>query len=121
VTTLNSAQTSHPQHCNQEEPVIIREGTGEIFFTREMAESTPRFRHLQCMERSAWLKNMGSTPAVVSVINWKRTPEAPGYLSFDSLAHGATSLVRWPNEISVKKTSPDPDCRKQGIELQEKS
>jgi XRE family transcriptional regulator, regulator of sulfur utilization len=72
VTTLNPGLQSHPphQHAN-EELVIIREGTVEVLVNGEWKRVGPGSVIFNASNQLHALKNVGSTPAVYHVVNWK--------------------------------------------------
>lgn len=72
VTTLNPGLQSHPphQHLN-EELVIIKEGNVEVLVNGEWKKLGPGSVVFNASNQLHALKNIGSTPAVYHVINWK--------------------------------------------------
>ncbi|HEY6803021.1 MAG TPA: cupin domain-containing protein [Pyrinomonadaceae bacterium] len=72
VTTLKPGMQSHPphQHVN-EELVIIREGTVEVLSNGEWKKVGPGSVVFNASNQLHALKNVGTTPAVYHVINWK--------------------------------------------------
>jgi quercetin dioxygenase-like cupin family protein len=72
VTTLKPGLQSHPphQHVN-EELVIIREGTVEVLSNGEWKKVGPGSVVFNASNQLHALKNVGTTPAVYHVINWK--------------------------------------------------
>jgi len=72
VTTLNPGLQSHPphQHAN-EELIIIREGSVETLSNGEWKKAGPGSVIFNASNQLHALKNVGTTPAVYHVINWK--------------------------------------------------
>lgn len=76
VTTLNPGLQPHPPHKHaNEELVIIREGTVEALVNGEWKKVGPGSVIFNASNQLHGLKNVGSTPAVYHVINW-RSPGA---------------------------------------------
>jgi quercetin dioxygenase-like cupin family protein len=72
VTTLNPGDTSHPPHQHgNEELVIIREGTVETLSGGRWVRLGPGSVIFNASNSLHGLRNVGSTPAVYHVINWK--------------------------------------------------
>jgi XRE family transcriptional regulator, regulator of sulfur utilization len=72
VTTLNPGLQSHPPHQHpNEELVIIREGTVEVLVNGEWKRVGPGSVIFNASNQLHALKNVGATPAVYHVINWK--------------------------------------------------
>ena len=72
VTTLNPGLQSHPPHKHpNEELVIVREGTVEVLSNGELKRVGPGSVIFNASNQLHSLKNVGSTPAVYHVINWK--------------------------------------------------
>jgi quercetin dioxygenase-like cupin family protein len=72
VTTLNPGLSSHPPHKHaNEELVIIREGNVEVLSNGEWKKVGPGSVVFNASNQLHALKNIGSTPAVYHVINWK--------------------------------------------------
>ena len=72
VTTLNPGLSSHPPHKHEnEELVIIREGNVEVLSNGEWKKAGPGSVVFNASNQLHALKNIGSTPAVYHVINWK--------------------------------------------------
>jgi uncharacterized cupin superfamily protein len=72
VTTLNPGLQSHPPHKHaNEELVIIREGTVEVLSNGELKKVGPGSVIFNASTQLHALKNIGTTPAVYHVINWK--------------------------------------------------
>lgn len=79
VTTLNPGQSPHPPHRHpNEEMIIIQQGTLETLFNGQWKRVGPGSVIFNGSNQLHGLKNVGSTPAVYHVINWKSaaTPEA---------------------------------------------
>src|ERR1017187_1898225 len=79
VTTLNPGQSPHPPHRHpNEELIIIQQGTVETLSNGQWKRVGPGSVILNGSNQLHGLKNVGSTPAVYHVINWKSsaTPEA---------------------------------------------
>jgi quercetin dioxygenase-like cupin family protein len=80
VTTLNPGQSPHPPHRHpNEELIIIQQGTVETLSNGEWKRVGPGSVIFNGSNQLHGLKNIGTTPAVYHVINWKSaaTPEAP--------------------------------------------
>jgi len=72
VTTLNPGLQSHPPHKHaNEELIIIREGTVETLSNGEWKKVGPGSVIFNASNQLHALKNVGTTPAVYHVINWK--------------------------------------------------
>jgi quercetin dioxygenase-like cupin family protein len=72
VTTLNPGLQSHPPHKHpNEELVIIQEGTVEVLSNGALKKVGPGSVIFNASNQLHALKNIGSTPAVYHVINWK--------------------------------------------------
>ena len=72
VTTLNPGLQSHPPHKHpNEELVIVREGTVEVLSNGEWKKVGPGSVIFNASNQLHALKNVGTTPAVYHVINWK--------------------------------------------------
>jgi quercetin dioxygenase-like cupin family protein len=72
VTTLKPGLQSHPPHQHpNEELVIIREGTVEVLSNGEWKKVGPGSVIFNASNQLHALKNVGTTPAVYHVINWK--------------------------------------------------
>ena len=72
VTTLNPGLRSHPPHKHpNEELVIIREGNVEVLSNGEWKKVGPGSVIFNASNQLHALKNIGTTPAVYHVINWK--------------------------------------------------
>lgn len=72
VTTLNPGLSSHAPHKHaNEELVIIREGNVEVLSNGEWKKVGPGSVVFNASNQMHALKNIGTTPAVYHVINWK--------------------------------------------------
>jgi quercetin dioxygenase-like cupin family protein len=72
VTTLNPGQTSHAPHQHpNEELIIIKEGTVEALVHGEWKRLGVGSVIFQASNELHGLKNVGSSPAIYHVINWK--------------------------------------------------
>lgn len=72
VTTLNPGLSSHPPHKHvNEELVIIREGNVEVLSNGEWKKVGPGSVVFNASNQMHALKNIGTTPAIYHVINWK--------------------------------------------------
>ena len=72
VTTLNPGLQSHPPHKHpNEELVIIREGNVEVLSNGEWKKVGPGSVIFNASNELHALKNIGTSPAVYHVINWK--------------------------------------------------
>jgi XRE family transcriptional regulator, regulator of sulfur utilization len=72
VTTLNAGLQSHPPHKHfNEELIIVREGNVEVLSNNEWKKVGPGSVVFNASNEMHALKNVGSTPAVYHVINWK--------------------------------------------------
>lgn len=72
VTTLNPGLSSHPPHTHpNEELVIIREGQVEVFSAGRWVRIGPGSVVFNASNDPHALRNVGATPAVYHVINWK--------------------------------------------------
>lgn len=79
VTTLNPGQSPHPPHRHpNEELIIIQQGTVETLSNGQWKRVGPGSVIFNGSNQLHGLKNVGSTPAVYHVINWKSaaTPQA---------------------------------------------
>ena len=71
VTTLNPGTTSHPPHTHlNEELVIIREGTVEVFNSGKWVRLGPGSVIFNASNDPHALRNVGNTPTTYHVINW---------------------------------------------------
>ncbi|RYY23457.1 MAG: cupin domain-containing protein [Sphingomonadales bacterium] len=76
ITTLNPGLSSHPPHTHpNEEIVIIREGTVEMFSASEWKRIGPGSVVFNASNSPHAIRNVGTTPATYHVINWK-TPKS---------------------------------------------
>ncbi len=72
VTTLNPGLSSHAPHKHaNEELVIIKEGNVEVLSNGEWKKAGPGSVIFNASNQMHALKNIGTTPAVYHVINWK--------------------------------------------------
>ncbi|MES1196324.1 MAG: cupin domain-containing protein [Steroidobacter sp.] len=72
VTTLNPGKDSHPPHRHpNEELVIIREGTVETLSDGQWKKLGPGSVIFNASNSLHALRNIGNTPAVYHVINWR--------------------------------------------------
>ena len=72
VTTLNPGQTSHAPHQHQnEELLIIREGTVEALVHGEWKKLGPGSIIFQASNELHGIRNVGSGAATYHVVNWK--------------------------------------------------
>jgi XRE family transcriptional regulator, regulator of sulfur utilization len=71
VTTLNPGETSHAPHKHQnEELVIVKEGTVEALVNGELKKAGPGSVIFNASNQLHSLKNIGTGPATYHVINW---------------------------------------------------
>lgn len=71
ITTLNPGTTSHPPHTHvNEELVIIREGTVEVFNGGKWVRLGPGSVIFNASNDPHALRNVGTTPTTYHVINW---------------------------------------------------
>jgi quercetin dioxygenase-like cupin family protein len=71
VTTLNPGESSHPPHKHQEEEVIIiKEGTLEALVNGTMKQVGPGSVVFQASNQMHSIKNVGTTPATYHVFSW---------------------------------------------------
>jgi quercetin dioxygenase-like cupin family protein len=76
VTTLNPGQISHPPHRHEnEELVILREGTVEALVNGEWKRLGPGSVIFNASNSLHGLRNVGTGPATYHVINWKAPPK----------------------------------------------
>ena len=72
VTSLNPGLSSHAPHKHaNEELIIIREGNVEVLSNGEWKKAGPGSVVFNASNQMHALKNIGTTPAVYHVINWK--------------------------------------------------
>jgi len=72
VTSLNPGLSSHAPHKHpNEELIIIREGNVELLSNGEWKKAGPGSVVFNASNQMHALKNVGTTPAVYHVINWK--------------------------------------------------
>jgi XRE family transcriptional regulator, regulator of sulfur utilization len=77
VTTLNPGLASHPAHQHpNEELVIVREGTVDVLNGGAWKRLGPGSVIFNASNSPHALRNVGATPAIYHVINWK-TPATP--------------------------------------------
>jgi XRE family transcriptional regulator, regulator of sulfur utilization len=75
VTTLNPGTTSHAPHTHlNEELVIIRDGTVEVFNGGKWVRLGPGSVIFNASNDPHALRNVGTTPATYHVINWSPDP-----------------------------------------------
>ncbi len=71
ITTLNPGTTSHPPHTHEnEELVIIREGTVEVLSGGKWVRLGPGSVIFNASNSPHALRNVGNTPTTYHVINW---------------------------------------------------
>lgn len=71
VTTLNPGLASHAPHTHEnEELVIVREGTVEVLNDGAWKRLGPGSIIFNASNSPHALRNVGSTPAVYDVVNW---------------------------------------------------
>lgn len=72
ITTLNAGATSHAPHQHEnEELIILREGTVEALVHGEWKKLGPGSVIFQASNELHGIKNVGSGPATYHVVNWK--------------------------------------------------
>lgn len=72
VSTLNSGLMSHPPHRHvNEELIILREGECETLSDGKWIKVTPGSVVFNASNSLHGFRNIGATPAVYHVINWK--------------------------------------------------
>ncbi|HUG53069.1 MAG TPA: cupin domain-containing protein [Vicinamibacteria bacterium] len=77
VSTLPPGQSPHPPHKHpDEEVVIVKEGTLEVFLAGETHRVGPGAVIFQAANQMHTVRNVGDTPAVYHVIKWN----SPGML-----------------------------------------
>jgi XRE family transcriptional regulator, regulator of sulfur utilization len=78
ITTLNPGESSHEPHKHfNEELVIIKEGTVEVLNNGQHIRTGPGSIIFNGSNELHSLRNIGSTPAMYWVINWK-APSSSG-------------------------------------------
>jgi XRE family transcriptional regulator, regulator of sulfur utilization len=78
VTTLNAGEISHPPHKHQnEELVIVREGTVEALVSGEWKRVGPGSVIFNASNQLHGLRNVGAGPATYHVINWRSPQPVP--------------------------------------------
>jgi XRE family transcriptional regulator, regulator of sulfur utilization len=74
VTTLNPGKSPHPPHKHpNEEMLVLREGTVEALVNGKWNRAEPGSVIFFASNQLHGLRNVGSEPAVYTVINWKTT------------------------------------------------
>jgi quercetin dioxygenase-like cupin family protein len=77
VSTLPAGQSPHPPHKHPDEEVlIVKEGTLEVFLAGETRRVGPGAVIFQAANQMHTVRNVGETPAVYHVIKWN----SPGML-----------------------------------------
>jgi len=79
VTTLNPGQSPHPPHQHpNEEMIIVQQGTVETLSNGQWKRVGPGSVIFNGSNKLHGLRNVGTTPAIYHVINWKTatTPAA---------------------------------------------
>jgi quercetin dioxygenase-like cupin family protein len=79
VTTLDPGKMSHPPHKHpNEELIVIRQGTVETLSNGRWERAGPGSVIFNASNQLHALKNVGTEPAVYTVVNWKTgdTPKA---------------------------------------------
>lgn len=72
VTTLNPGLASHAPHQHEnEELIIIREGTVEVLMNGAWTRTGPGSVVFNASNVLHGIRNVGTTPAVYHVVNWK--------------------------------------------------
>jgi quercetin dioxygenase-like cupin family protein len=72
VTTLDPGKMSHPPHKHpNEELIVIRQGTVETLSNGRWERAGPGSVIFNASNQLHALKNVGTEPAVYTVINWK--------------------------------------------------
>lgn len=71
VTTLNPSESSHPPHKHQEEEIIIiKEGTLEALVNGTMKRVGPGSVVFQASNQMHSIRNVGTIPAIYHVFSW---------------------------------------------------
>ena len=71
VTTLPPGQASHPPHTHpEEEVIIIKEGSVEVFQAGETRRVGPGAVLFMASQEPHAVKNVGDTPATYHVMQW---------------------------------------------------
>jgi len=74
ATTLNPGKSPHPPHKHpNEEMLVLRQGTVEALIKGEWKRAEPGSVIFFASNQLHGLRNVGSEPAVYTVINWKTT------------------------------------------------
>jgi quercetin dioxygenase-like cupin family protein len=79
VTTLDPGKMSHPPHKHpNEELIVIKQGTVETLSNGRWERAGPGSVIFNASNQVHALKNVGTEPAVYTVVNWKTadTPKA---------------------------------------------
>ena len=105
VTTLPPGQDSHPPHRHPaEEVVIVREGSVDFYINGAVHHAGPGSFVLLASMEEHMARNVGSTPAVYYVMQWKTPATAATLVVPDSaldvnlLGMSFLSHVRWTHE-----------------------
>jgi quercetin dioxygenase-like cupin family protein len=78
ITTLNAGQVSHAPHRHEnEELIIIKEGTLETLSQGVWKRVGPGSIIFNASNELHGVKNVGSTPATYHVVNWKSAATPP--------------------------------------------
>jgi len=78
VTTLNPGDSSHPPHKHQEEEIIIvKEGTVEALVNGQMKRVGPGSVIFQASNQMHSIRNVGTVPTTYHVFSW----HSPGTMS----------------------------------------
>jgi quercetin dioxygenase-like cupin family protein len=74
ATTLNPGKSPHPPHKHpNEEMLVLRQGTVEALINGEWKRAEPGSVIFFASNQLHGLRNVGSEPAMYTVINWKTT------------------------------------------------
>ena len=77
VSTLPAGQSPHPPHKHPDEEVlVVKEGTLEVFLAGETRRVGPGAVIFQAANQLHTVRNVGDTPAVYHVVKWN----SPGML-----------------------------------------